>query len=114
MRLKSEIFISALIRRAFAVGDFAAIEAKGAAEAGAIFIRQRFRDGLETVYAPAPQSFFEEGDAALGRRFEIRLERVEGTEADKLLARERNFDPDLWIVEIDSANVAELIEVVDS
>lgn len=113
MRLKSEIFISALVRKAFAAGDFAAIEVKGAAEAGAIYIRQRFRDGLETVYAPAPQSFFDEGEA-MGRRFEIRLDRVERDEADTLINRERNFDSDLWVVEIESSNVASLIDVVEA
>ncbi len=112
MRVKSEIFVSALIRRAFAAGDFAAVEAKGAEEAGAIFIRQRYRDGLETVYAPAPQNVFDEGEAALRRRFEIRLERVESSEADALLEREKNFDPDLWILELDAANVADLIDVI--
>ncbi len=52
MRLRSDIFVSALTRRLFARGDFAAVEHRGAEEAGAIFIRQRFRDGLETLYAP--------------------------------------------------------------
>ena len=32
MRLKSDIFVSALIRRVFAAGDFAAVERKGAEE----------------------------------------------------------------------------------
>ncbi len=49
MRLRSDIYVSALLRRVFAKGDFAAVERKGAEEAGAIFIRQHFRDGLETL-----------------------------------------------------------------
>jgi hypothetical protein len=60
MRLRTDIFVSALLRRVFAKGDFAAVEKKGAEQAGAIFIRQHFRDGLETLYGPAPQSFFDE------------------------------------------------------
>lgn len=113
MRLKSGIFISALIRRAFAAGDFAAVEQKGAEDAGAVFIRQRFRDGLETVYGPAPQSFFDEGEAAFARRFEIRLEKVETGEADKLLRREKSFDPDLWVLEIEAGDISDLIEVAE-
>ena len=111
MRLKSGIFISALIRRAFASGDFAAVEQRGAEEAGAIFIRQRFRDGLETVYGPAPQSFFDAGEAAFTRRFEIRLEKVDPGEVDKLLQREKSFDPDLWILEIEAGDISDLIEI---
>ncbi|MCO6186717.1 DUF1491 family protein [Rhizobium sp. L1K21] len=112
MRLTSEMFISALVRRAFSAGDFAAIEVKGAHEAGAIFIRQRFRDGLQTVYAPAPQSFFDERKPD-GRLFEIRLDKVDSAEADKLIGREKNFDPDLWVIEIESDKVAALIDVVE-
>lgn len=101
MRLKTEIFVSSLIRRIFSDGGFAAVERKGEEAAGAVFIKARFRDGLFTVLGPAPQSFFEE-DEALIRKFEIRLDRVEEDEASKLLSRETGFDPDLWIVEIEA------------
>ena len=76
MRLRADIFVSALLRRVFASGDFAAVEKRGAEEAGAIFIRQHFRSGLETLYAPAPQTAFDEGQAG-DRLFEIRLSRSE-------------------------------------
>lgn len=78
MRLKSEIFVSALIRRVFSAGGFAAVEKKGAEEAGAIFIRQRLRDGRENLYGPAPQSFAEDEEVRAERRFETRLAGVEG------------------------------------
>ena len=111
MRLKSGIFVSALVRRAFAAGDFAAVERKGADEAGAIFIRQRFRDGLETLYAPAPQSLFEDDAAAWTRLFEMRLERAESEAVEAILAREKKFDPDLWILEIEATDISQLIDV---
>lgn len=115
MRLKTEIVVSALIRRVFGLGGFAAVEKKGAEEAGAIFIRQRFRDGLETLYAPAPQSFFGEDDDAgngIGRKFEVRAERVEAETLRETLARELRFDPDLWLVELETDDVAGLFDVV--
>jgi hypothetical protein len=108
MRVTSEFFVSALIRRVFASGGFAAVERKGAAEAGAIFIRQRFRDGLETLYAPAPQSVFD-GERPDDRRFEIRLDRGEAEAARDLLGREAKFDPDLWVVELETEDVGGLI-----
>ena len=108
MRLRTDIFVSALLRRVFAKGDFAAIEKKGAEEAGAIFIRQRFRDGLETLFGPAPQSVFDEGHRG-SRLFEIRLEKVEAEKVRELLERERKFDPDLWIVELETDEAAELV-----
>lgn len=111
MRLKSEIFVAALVRRVFSAGDFAAVERKGADAAGAIFIRQRLRNGLQNLYGPAPQSFSDEEQGA-ERRFERRLTAVEGPEIDALIDKERRFDSDLWVVELETETVDELISVV--
>lgn len=109
MRLRTDIFVSALMRRVFARGDFAAVEAKGAEEAGAVFVRQVFRDGSESLYAPAPQSFFDEEDS--GRRlFEPRLDRVEAGAVGDALGREHRFDSDLWVVSIETDDLGDLIE----
>ncbi len=110
MRVTSDFFVSALIRRVFSSGGFAAIERKGVSEAGAIFIRQRFRDGLETLYAPAPQSVFDEATPD-DRRFEIRLDHVPPEAVDNILARETKFDPDLWVVELEIDEVGDLLVV---
>jgi len=108
MRLKSEILVSALIRRVFAAGGFAAVEHKGADAAGAIFVRQHFRDGLETLYGPAPQTSFEAEDSG-DRLFERRLERVPPEAVAALIARERKFDSDLWLVEIETDDITDLL-----
>lgn len=112
MRIKTEIFVTALNRRVFALGGFAAVEHKGAESSGAIFVRQRFRDGLESLYAPAPQSFFEEEDRD-GRLFERRLERVVPDAVADLLARELRFDPDLWVVELELDDIGDLLPLAD-
>lgn len=110
MRLRTDIFVSALVRSAFGRGDFAAVEHKGAEAAGAVFIRQRFRDGLETLYAPAPQSFFDgEGDGE--RLFEIRIERGEAAAVREFLDRELRFDSDMWVVELESDGIADIIPI---
>ena len=110
MRLRTDIFVSALLRRVFARGDFAAVEAKGAEEAGAVFVRQIFRDGAESLYAPAPQSFFGEDDSNRARLFETRLERVETAAVAEAIARERRFDSDLWVVSIETDDLGDLVE----
>lgn len=109
MRVVTELFVSAVIRRVFAAGGFAAVERRGAAEAGAVFIRQRFRDGLETLYGPAPQSVFDEGDD--DRRFEIRAERCEAADCDAIIARELRFDADLWLLELEADDISGLFPV---
>lgn len=112
MRLTSEFFVSALVRRVFGLGGFAAVERKGAAAAGAVFIRQRFRDNLQTLYGPAPQTSFESGKPK-DRLFEIRMSGVEGAEIDDLIVREIRFDPDLWLVEIEADLIGDLIEIIE-
>ncbi|MGG7519523.1 DUF1491 family protein [Allorhizobium undicola] len=111
MRLRSDMFVSALMRRVFGEGGFAAIERRGMEEAGAIFIRQRFRDGLETLYGPAPQSLVDDEGAA-SRRFELRLDRAEPQALEALMEREVRFDPDLWLVEIETDRLDDLLTLV--
>ncbi|MDH6268604.1 hypothetical protein M2360_004011 [Rhizobium sp. SG_E_25_P2] len=112
MRVTSEFFVSALIRRVFSSGGFAAVERKGAAEAGAIFIRTRARDGFETLYGPAPQSVFDEENSG-DRRFEIRVRHGDGSAVEAVILREAKFDPDLWLVELETESVEGLLTVDD-
>ncbi len=101
MRLKTEIFAAALVRRIFADGGFAAVDRKGEEQAGALFVTQRFRDGTVSLHAPAPQTAFEQGDVR-GRKFETRLNMAEEEAVREMLAREIRFDPDLWVVEVET------------
>jgi hypothetical protein len=112
MRVTSEFFVSALIRRVFFSGGFAAVERKGAAEAGAIFIRTRGRDGRETLYGPAPQSLFD-AETSGDRRFEIRVRNGEGPDVEAVISREAKFDPDLWLIELETDSVEGLLTVDD-
>ncbi|WP_077547716.1 DUF1491 family protein [Pseudorhizobium flavum] len=114
MRIRTDIFVSALMRRVFSAGGFAAIEHKGAEAAGAVFIRQRLRDGTETLYAPAPQNVFEDPGDATERRFEKRLERQEPARIAEHLSGERRFDSDLWGVELEADDINGLFAVVDA
>lgn len=111
MRLKSEIWISALVRRVFAAGGYAAIERRGAAEAGAIILRVRHRDGRQSMLAPAPQSIFET-ERPDERMFDLRLSHVDEESAARLLAGELSFDPDLWVVELEIDEPAEFVTIM--
>lgn len=113
MRLKTDIYVSALVRRVFGMGGFAAVERKGAEAAGAVFIRQRFRDGTETLYGPAPQAYAMDEDTDAGRHFEVRLKHAETPEVDAMLERERKWDSDLWVLELEIDELGELFPVTD-
>jgi hypothetical protein len=93
MRVTSELFVSAFVRRVFADGGYAAILRRGNAEAGAIFIAIMARDGSRTLYGPAPQSLVPADSA---RAFAARKS---AENIDATLASEVRFDPDLWIIE---------------
>jgi len=113
-RLTSEFFVSALTRRVFNAGGFAAVMRKGAAEAGAVFLVFRGRDGLCRLVGPAPQSGYGE-EAGLGegvgRRFSVVAEGLDDAALEKRIERETRFDADVWFVELDTATPAE--ELVD-
>lgn len=102
MRLTSDMFISALTRRIFNDGGHAVIGHKGTEQAGAIYIRNIHRNGMESLYAPAPQAFIVEESAGYDRTFELRLEHVSAYEIDEFLGKEKQFDPDIWVVDIET------------
>jgi hypothetical protein len=102
-RLRSDIFVSAYIRLRNAENAFAVVRRKGAAEAGAIFVKIDRLDGTADLYGPAPQS--EMGDDAPARLFQRLGEQAGPAEqAEARLAREIRFDPDIWIVDVEDRN----------
>lgn len=102
MRLKSGIWVAAYIRRCNGEGAFAVVRRRGADEAGAIFIKLNRLDGTAEIYAPAPQTAFDESHPA-ERAFTRGLPVLPAPEADveAYLARQLRFDPDVWIVEVE-------------
>ncbi len=99
MSLKSEIWVSALLRRCQAQGLFCAVVHKGSPEAGAVFIIINHLDGSCDLLGPPPgPAYGENGE----RRFISEFENpVPILEAEALLRRKRQFDPDLWEIEIE-------------
>lgn len=101
MRLKASIWIKAYIRGCASAGVPALVVRHGDDDAGSIFIRINRLDGTSCIYGPAPAGL---EDANLDRQLMARLggRFVPDADADAYLAREREFDSDLWIVEVES------------
>ena len=59
MRVTSDFWVSALLRRVFGAGGFAAVVNRGATEAGAVFVLARGRLGEVALYGPAPQTSYD-------------------------------------------------------
>lgn len=100
MRLTSEFWVSALMRRVRGANGFAYLVRRGAAEAGAIFIKIRNRDGNFDLFMPAPQSEYDPLKAG-DRQFYLYKQSEDEQLINLQLEKELRFDPDLWLVEIE-------------
>lgn len=100
MRLRSDFWVSAYIRRCGVEGIQAVLRRRGAAEAGAVFVKIDALDGTCALYGPAPQSLMA---GKPEERFFLRVPLADATPlaAEEKLRREMSFDPDLWIVEVE-------------
>ena len=99
MRLRSDFWVAAYLRRCGVEGVVAVLRRRGAAEAGAIFVKIDRLDGQAALFGPAPQTELGEED----RRF-VRLHKTDWLDTAALearLKREIDFDVDLWIVEVE-------------
>ncbi|HEX2216543.1 MAG TPA: DUF1491 family protein [Xanthobacteraceae bacterium] len=102
MRLKSAVWVAAYLRRCHVEGAFAVLRRRGAEDAGAVFIKINCLDGTCVLYGPAPQTAFDEAHPS-ERIFAPSLPRqpVPEAEAESYLERQRRFDPDIWVVEVE-------------
>jgi len=104
LRLRSDIWVAAYLRRCGVEGVSAVLRRRGAAEAGTIFVKIDHLNGRATLYGPAPQSAAAELKPGVERIFARahREEWIGSDAADARLEREIAFDPDLWIVEVEN------------
>lgn len=104
-RLTAKLAVSALVRRANALGDFATVAKKGDETAGQIILVARRRDGSVQVFTRTMnrQGGYAWTIAAEGAQDEL-------GKINEYLERQSRYDPDLWIVELDTANPERLVD----
>jgi hypothetical protein len=110
-RLRSDFWVAAYLRRCAIEGVDAVLRRRGAAEAGAIFVKLDHLDGTASLFGPAPQSPVEEDSDE--RRFSLVLARVAPPDVEERVRREQRFDPDLWLLEVDSRLGRHLLDLAD-
>ena len=100
MRIKSEIWVMAYLRRCQVEGAPAVVARRGDENAGAIYICLNRLDGTVKLYGPAPAGL-EGGN--MERRWVNCLAAglITEDEAVAYLTRQVKFDPDIWIVEVE-------------
>ncbi len=99
LRLKTQIWIQAYLRRCMAEGLYGAVVHKGNEEAGAVYVTVNRLDGTGHLFAPAPGPAYDEnGD----RRFHLASPDPEPVAAIEAKVKRRlSEDPDMWIVEVE-------------
>jgi hypothetical protein len=97
-RLRSDFWVSAYLRRCSVEGVDAALRRRGAAEAGAVFVKVDRLDGTADLYGPAPQLYVDDSGERL---FSPILQGVMPLDVEERMTRELRFDSDLWLVEVD-------------
>ena len=111
MRLRSDIWVAAYLRRCASANVAAYLRRRGAAEAGAIFVKIDRLDGSAALFAPAPQSETRDDVARLFSRAHSD-EWIDAVAVEARLAREIGFDSDLWIVEVEDRAGRNFLDLV--
>jgi len=95
MLLNTDLWVSALIRRAGNAGAFATVERKGDARGGAVLVKAlNRRAGEARLYAEATRG---DGEQVWMQPVASMAE----PDLDAYIARAARIDPDIWVVEID-------------
>ncbi|MGQ0445654.1 MAG: DUF1491 family protein [Beijerinckiaceae bacterium] len=110
MRLRADIWVAAYLRRCAHEGASAVLRRRGAAEAGAIFVKIDRLDGFAALFGPAPQSEVKDGVERLFARLH-RNTWIDPAEAEQKLARQIYFDPDVWIIEMEDRQGRSFLDV---
>lgn len=95
-RLKTSIWVSALIRRAELGGGAAFVARKGEPDAGAVLVKVSTLDGRARVWS---STYGGDGHRRWMRATGAEL--VPDADAEAYVTRARSRDSDLWVVEIE-------------
>ena len=101
-RLTAEFWVQAYLARLRLAGIPAFVTAKGDATAGAVIVKLNTLDG-------AARAFSRSYDASGARVWAVLAEGPE-REVDESIAKQRRFDPDLWVIEVEDAKGRHLLD----
>jgi len=102
LRLKTKLWVQAHLRRCNDAGLPAMLLQKGNDEAGSVFVKSNFLNGTASIYGAAHGGAHDENGE---RRWSQPLGATPRPEAeiDAYLERQRGYDPDFWVIEIEDS-----------
>ena len=102
-RLTARVWIDAYLRRLSLMNIPAYITHKGDATAGVVIVKLATLDGKATCYQ---RSY----DLMTGERAWVVLSEGDEAEVDAAIARQRAFDQDLWVIEVEDRDGRHLLD----
>ncbi|MEM8752069.1 MAG: DUF1491 family protein [Pseudomonadota bacterium] len=93
-RLTTEFWVAAYLARLREAAIPAFLTSKGDPTAGAVLVKAATLDGRASVFERA---YGPDGE----RVWSPLAENADEAEADAAIARQRGFDPDLWVIEVE-------------
>lgn len=103
MRLTADIWVSAYLTRLRLAAISAFVVARGDATAGAVMVKLNTLDGRACCYQ---RSF----DLMTGERSWIVLAQGAEADVDQSVQRQRGYDPDLWVIEVEDRQGRHLLD----
>ena len=103
MRLTADIWVSAYLTRLRLSDIPAFVVSRGDATAGAVLVKLNSLDGSACCYQ---RSF----DLMTGDRKWVVLVEGQEAEVDQSIAKQRGFDPDLWVIEVEDRQGRHLLD----
>lgn len=99
-RLATRVWAAALLRRVHAEGGFGAVLRRGDDRSGQIVLIHRGAGGTTTAYwrVLGPDGEYMWSSAA------------RDSDIDSWLARQADYDPDLWVIELDTPDLARFVD----
>ncbi|MDA5093197.1 DUF1491 family protein [Aliiroseovarius sp. KMU-50] len=102
-RLTADVWVSAYLTRLRLADIPAFVTRKGDLTAGAVLVKLNTLDGQAAVYQ---RSF----DLMTGERAWVVLSEGEERDVDAALTRQKGFDPDLWVIEVEDKSGRHLLD----
>jgi len=104
-RLTAEFWVTAYLARLRLVDIPAFVVARGDATAGAVLVKMNTLDGQAEAFQ---RSF----DLMTGERAWMTLSKGGEADVDVAIAKQRNFDRDLWVIEVEDRQGRNLLDEI--
>ncbi|GGF29531.1 hypothetical protein GCM10011321_21070 [Youhaiella tibetensis] len=101
-QLRTDLWCAAFIRRHNNIGQFCVVSRRGDPVAGQVFIEVDHLNGTVSLFAPASAVARTEDEGSADRLFSLRFDHVEPAKVRERLAREEDFDPDFWVLSVET------------